>query len=289
MILSLWLLGYFGSSTWDWAALANKIANLKHDARRDRKSFWTALFTNLGLGWASGDPLLGNFLFGQVIKMPADLRPISGCDPALAGAPGALTTVSSIFTNALKGRSTFRRVICWACCWPCCSRSSAGRRHWQGPQLAGMIRSLVFVRLAIAAPHSWPAGSFALSGTLCSIARLPGTAALRRLGYGTNVISPILTTLDRLIIGALIGVQSLTYYSIAQNFVVQTSILRPAWRSLFPRQCRVGETQDVSRKAILALVGREYAADGGALVLLEPFAGSGTRRRRPMRPSGRSS
>ncbi|MGY6552424.1 MAG: flippase [Erythrobacter sp.] len=84
--------------------------------------------------------------------------------------------------------------------------------------LQAMLVSVICVLLLTTLMHCWFA--FRLIGKLNFVWQ--GSIVRRLLKYGgwvsvTGVISPILSTMDRVIIGSVIGVLQVAYYSVAQN------------------------------------------------------------------------
>jgi O-antigen/teichoic acid export membrane protein len=277
----LWvLLGYFGLFDLGMGrAMSHHIARVRHMPQRNTDAlFWTALLVNLLLGALGGLLLLfsGNLVLG-LIQMPPDLR-----GEALQTVPWLalsipVATVSAVLSGALEGREHFFIIN---------TLGAFGNALFQ---IAPLAVAYLF------APHlMWLVAAVVLSKALVTIVMLvasrrvlsiQGAPRLDRacvgllIRYGgwisvTTMITPLLTTLDRLIIGARVGVQALVYYTIPQNLVAQMTVI--PWslaRSLFPRFSMLAR-EDAGRLGEQAAVTLAAVLTPGiilALVLLDPL------------------
>jgi O-antigen/teichoic acid export membrane protein len=99
------------------------------------------------------------------------------------------------------------------------------------------------------------------------------------LAYGgwvsvTNIIDPLLTSLDQILIGSLIDARAVTFYSVPMNLVNRTQIFAAAMaRTLFPRMSRVSQTEahDLAERAVSALAYGLAAVCAPAIILVGQF------------------
>ncbi len=237
------LLGYFGVFDLGLSrATANQIAKTNDGPPEDREAvFWTGLWLNGLFGVAGGVVLYlaASPLLAQVFKMPVSLRTeILAVIPWVA-ASVPITTMSGVVTGTLEGCDRFLAVN---------FLQVLGTILFQvmpllavlvwGPELSVIIPAAVFaqltsgISLAIAAVRVLPANHI----------RLPQQNWAKKLfGYGawvsvTSLVIPLLSTLDRLVIGSLFGVKAVAYYSVPYNLVQKIQVVPNAvGRALFPR------------------------------------------------------
>ncbi|MHB1951292.1 MAG: flippase [Acidiferrobacteraceae bacterium] len=236
------LLGYF--SVFDLGlsrATSNRIAQLHDAPASDREQiFWTALWLNIFLGMLGGVLLYfsGAFLLGHV-RMRAGLRAeVLSTLPWLSAAV-PLTTLSAVLVSAMEGRQWFGLVnvisVFSAILFQAVPLVVA---YLHGPDLQWVIPAAVLARavfvplLLLAALSAVPlrgAGGF-------SVAR-----ARQLLGYGgwvsvTSLIAMLLETIDRVLIGAILGAAVVAYYTVPFELASRLRMLPGAIsRSLFPR------------------------------------------------------
>ncbi|HQU17029.1 MAG: hypothetical protein B7Z66_12625 [Chromatiales bacterium 21-64-14] len=303
LAIVLLLLGYFNFFDLGLArATANRIAQL-HDAppvERERV-FWTALALNACFGLAGGLVLYGVAGVGlaHFFKMPESMRvEVLSTLPWLA-ASVPVATISGVLTGTLEGRERFGVVnslqVLGSLLFQITPLTVA---YVHGPNLNWLIPAAILARtasmlpLAAAVTHALP-----LRG-----AGGPQRALAKRLlSYGgwvtaTSLVGPALETLDRLLIGTVLGAASVTYYTVPSELASRFRILPGAIaRSLFPRMSSQS-ADDASRQTadslrILAAlmtplivlgilvmapflklwVGAEFAADGapvGQIILV---------------------
>ncbi len=258
----VWLiLGYFGLFNLGLTrATTNRIAQLT-DERGREGVFWTALALNTGLGLLGGLLLyvVGLLLVGPVFRLtPTLVHEIRISLPYLALAvPLSLTT--SVLTGALEARERFGTVnllqLAGSLFYYVAPLLAA--EFWS-PSLAVLIPITVAAR-AVSALFFIPPLIRALP--LRNRPHLEAGQAQRLFRYGfwitlTDIIGPLLTTLDRLVIGALDGASAVTYYVIPSNLASRGTLLAGALsRSLFPRLSRedLDAARDTALRAVLAL------------------------------------
>lgn len=237
------LLGYFGVFDLGLSrATTNYIARLKDASIEDReKVFWTALTLNIFMGVLGGAILylLAKPLLIYAFKMPINLQiEVLNSLPFIALAV-PVATVSGVFSGALGAREHFgiMNII-----------QSFGTLLFQvSPLIAAIFVSkdlvvligvIVFTRIVSALPF-FPAVKKALP--LIHLPIFDKNLVRQLFGYGiwvtiSDVITPLLTSADRFIIGAVSGATYVTYYTVPYNLANRVSILPAAVSSaIFPR------------------------------------------------------
>lgn len=237
------LLGYFGVFDLGLSrATANHIARLPARLASDREAvFWTACLLNAGFGLLGGLALyfVGGQLLGQWFKMSAGLHAEALEALPWIAASVPVATLTSVLTGALEGQEHFGLVNVI---------QSAGTLLFQvvplaaavaiSPSLAVVIPVAVGVRAVTSIPLA-----LAVRATL-PVRHRPRlhVARMRQLlGYGawvtvTNIVGPILVSVDRFLIGVVMGAAAVAYYVVPFNLANRTSILPSALsRTLFPR------------------------------------------------------
>jgi O-antigen/teichoic acid export membrane protein len=278
----LWLLlGYFGLFDLGLSrAVAQALAH-DRDAPPERRTriFWASLILNAAFGALSGLALYVAIppLVSHLFHVPPDLQAeISAVLPWIAvGVP--VTTMTGVFVGALESRERFLQVnvlqtfgavslqivpVVAAIAW--------------GPFLQVVVPAVVLARAltgaltAIAAFRAVPVGRLALPDA--GLAR-----GLMRYGLWisvTNVIGPLLASLDQFFVGAVLGPAMVAYYSIPFNLCVRLSAVPfSIERALFPRfagyapndAARLAETAFRTLVPIMTLV------CAPAILLARPF------------------
>jgi O-antigen/teichoic acid export membrane protein len=240
----LWtLLGYLGLFDLGLGrAVTNRIAALGGATSGEREEvLWTALLINVGLGIGGALVLwgVGAVLFGYIVDVPGPLEvELSRALPWIAAAfPLLLTT--SVLSGALMGREEFLST----------SAVQVGEgvlvqvvplavAIWLSPTLPALVVAVLVVRtlsgLVLFALCLWrlPVGL---------VPRPKWTLARPLFAYGgwvtvTGIVGPLLSTLDRVIIGAVSGVRAVTYYVVPFSLASRFTILSGSFASaLFPR------------------------------------------------------
>lgn len=270
-----WLfVGYFGVFDLGLSrAAAFQLAQLADAAAQARERvFWTAVTLNLGFGLIGSVVLfaVARVAFSAGFSMPAAMRSeVLASLPWIASAL-PLATVSGVMVGALQGRERFGLmnaigfvntaltqfvplVVAWAA----------------GPNLSLLIAATVVARgvgvlvLFVALWRTMPLGR--------SVS-FDRRRARQLFSYGgwiavTNFVSPILDTMDRLLIGALLSAQAVTYYTVPYNVVTQALILPGALTtSAFPQLTRLD--RDSSHK-----LGTQAVVVVGAVMSLVVISG----------------
>ncbi len=243
LAIVLLLLGYFNFFDMGLArATANRIARLRDAADAERETvFWTALVLNTIFGMLGGVVLYGvsGYAFNAIFSIPDSMRQevISSLPWLAAAVP--LATVSGVLVGALEGRERFAVVNFLQVVGSILFQSvPLVVAYVHGPQLSWIIPAAVLARavsvfpLAVAAAWAVP---LRLSGGVRRSLVRP------LLGYGgwvtvTSLATPILDTLDRMLIGGVLGAAAVAHYTVPAEFSSRFRILPGALaRSLFPR------------------------------------------------------
>lgn len=239
----VWLIfGYF--SIFDMGlsrATSNQTAKLRDGKAEDRQTvFWTALVLNGAFGVLGGILLwlLGGLLLEDVIKMPPELR-----TEVLAALPWlALTipviTMSGVLAGTLEGNERFLTVnlikVAGSVMFAVVPLAVA---LLYGPSLNWLIPAAVLTRVVFTAPLF-----------VAALRTLPHAGFVKPslhwgrtlLKYGswvmvTNIVGPILEAADRMLIGAVLGVNAVTAYTIPFNLADRLRVVPLALSgTLFP-------------------------------------------------------
>lgn len=238
----IWLfIGYFGFFDLGLSrATANQMAQIENSEDR-ANVFWTALLLNAGIGTLGGLGmwLAGQFIFAHALKMSPAMSVSVGTMMPWLGAAVPIVTITGVLTGTLEGCERFLLVN---------SIQVFGSvllqllplivAYWRGPDLNWLIGAAILSRVANTIPM--------MAGVLRVIRvghpRLPSRRwAVTLFGYGSwvtvsNIITPIFTSVDKILIGGISGLSAVTYYSVPERLARQASIFPGALaRTLFPR------------------------------------------------------
>jgi O-antigen/teichoic acid export membrane protein len=240
----VWLFtGYFGVFDLGMArAAAYHIARQQDAPASARAStFWTAAWLNLGFGLVGGVVLyaIAMPVFAHTFNMPHDLRPEVIASLPWVAASLPLATLSGVLVGTLQARKRFVLVNAIGAVNTTLTQIiPLGVALWHGPDLVWLIPALVLSRAVGLLPL--------IVGVWRCLPIVPAPLfdranARSLLAYGgwiavSNILAPILVTLDRMIIGVLLSAQAVAYYAVPYNLVTRLSILPGALQgSLFPR------------------------------------------------------
>jgi len=237
------LLGYFGVFDLGLSrATTNQIARLNEAPIKEREGvFWTALTLNAFMGVTGGLVLYVVFrpLLLHVFSMPEALRiEVLHALPFIAIAV-PVATMSGVFSGVLGAREHFGTMNLI---------QSVGTLLFQvtpliaafiyGPNLVVLIAVTVIARIISVLPFI-PAVKRALP--LKNRPKFERKRVRELLSYGiwvtlSDLITPLLTAVDRFIIAAVSGASAVAYYTVPYNLANRVSILPAALSSaLFPR------------------------------------------------------
>lgn len=274
------LLGYFGFLDMGLSrASANALARLR-DATDDARSrvFSSSLYLNLGLGVLGGALIYfaGGYLFRTQFNLTEDLWAELARGMPWVAAMLPLALASGVGFGALESRERFLAVNLLQM-----TGSAAGQvvpalcAVFISPSLEWVIPAAFLIRLLTTIQVFWH---------LSRVDRLRLTRYDRGQGnslfkYGawvsvTNIVGPILTSLDQFVIGSKLGPAAVSHYSVPMNLTTRVQIIAAALsRAAFPRLSRYAKDDavDLAERSIRALAYLFGAACVGALFLVEPF------------------
>ena len=275
------VLGYFGAFDFGLSrATAHYVARMQDQPPIARERvFWTALSVNATVGAIGGIILffVGRVVFGDVVKVASDLRA-----EALAALPWLaiavpLTTLTLVLAGSLEGSERFLAVNTLAVTGLAMFQlAPLAYAYWVNPGLDGLIMSAT---LALATSTVL---SFIVAAVVLPVRgkpRVDRDILGRLLRYGgwitiTGLVSPLLTVLDRLVIGGVLGAKAVTRYTVAFALVSRTQIVSSSLaRTVFPRFSMLGreDAARVSRDSLRGLASLMTPLVVIAAIALEPF------------------
>jgi O-antigen/teichoic acid export membrane protein len=243
----VWLFtGYFGVFDMGLArASAYHLARQHDEAPAVRSTtFWTALWLNLGFGLLGAVVLyaVAQPVFGHFFHMSEALRSNVLVSLPWIAAALPLGTLGGVLVGALQARERF------------------GYMNLSGVLNTVLTQIVPLVVAVFISPElTWLIPAIVLARASGLVLLFAGvwrflpivpstlfdrTRARALFTYGgwisiSNIIVPVLATFDRMLIGALLSVQAVTYYTVPYSLVTRVSILPGALvTSLFPRFSR---------------------------------------------------
>lgn len=252
-ILALcWLmLGYLGFLELGMGpSLQQRVAALKSGSDEERAElFWTALWINVMMGVLGGVIIyfLANLYFGMMGEVSAEITiEIANSIPWLALA-FPFNLINSVLVGALKGRERFLEVNIVS------SISSIAMTTLPllvailvGPRLDHLVAMSVFARVIAAIVQFFLVKKILPFGRPHRPRKEPGKALITFGAWVsvTTILTPILATVDRFAIGAVLGAAAVSIYTIPYNLAARSRILSDSLgSSLFPRFASLTETQ----------------------------------------------
>ncbi|SDV50543.1 oligosaccharide flippase family protein [Chitinasiproducens palmae] len=274
------LIGYFSVLDFGMSlATENQIAKARGDAQAVTEIFWSAVWLNLATGIAGGAVLYG-VAYGyttQVLHLSAQYErevlgalgwlalaiPIANLAWVFAGAITAAERFTAFNVNQTLGTFLFQLL-------------PLGCAYLISPTLPVVLAAAVVARLLGALGLAWVTlralGITAVAPPRRAVAgRLFGFGRWAALLSGTGMI---VDTLDRVLVGSLLGARFVTFYTVPQNLVARLNLLPDAMlRTLFPRLSALPRTDatTMARNALAFLNGAFTPCVICALFLLAPF------------------
>ncbi|MDE1178833.1 MAG: flippase [Edaphobacter sp.] len=259
----VWLfLGYFGLFDPGISRAATyHIARLhKPEQTKERESvFWTALLVNLGFGLVGGIAvyLAARPVFMTTFKMPENMRAeVMASLPWLASSV-PISIVTGMIGGAVQARERFASYNIVGVVGAILSQIvPLAVAKFHGPNLEWLIAAVLITRIVSAAPYCF---------TLWTAMPLfKGGGYDRRLvkplfSYGgwitvTNLLNPILTTADRMLVGSVLNAQAVAFYSVPFNLVSRASVIPGSLQtSLFPRLSQASTPEESGKLAYSAV------------------------------------
>jgi O-antigen/teichoic acid export membrane protein len=275
------ILGYFGFLDFGLSqATTNALAKLAHDSKEERAGvLMTSLYLNLLLGvfggivlYLVGDVLLHHFL-SLSDQMSAELKaalPWIACMLPLA-------LLAGVARGAIQARERFLDL------------NVLDLIGFTFTQLFPILCVIYFgPSLAVVIPAAFLARALSVGLSLGWVAKIERVSAFRvfdrsrlkgMLGFGawvtvTNVISPLLMSIDQLLVGSVLGAVAVAHYAVPMNLVTRFQVFALALATtLFPRFSRAGpeEAMLLSEKAVVSLGYGFGAVCGPAIIIGGPF------------------
>ena len=273
------LLGYFGLLDFGLSrASENALARLPQASKERAGVLMTSLYVNLSFGILAGLVLylIGNPLLRHVMVLTDALsREVEGSIPWVA-VMVPLGLLSGIGTGAMESRERFFVI-----------------NVLQGisaalDQIFPLVCVIIFgPSLTVAVPAVFAARALSVAITFAFVVRAerPSVFMFDRtrfkelLGFGawlsvTNVISPLMTSIDRFLIGSLLGAAAVAHYTVAMNLTLRSQLFATALaRTLFPRFSRLDRAQafELARRSSVSLAYGYGAICGSAIIVGRPF------------------
>lgn len=275
------LLGYFGLFDLGLGrATAQRIAAQANCSAASRaQTFWTALTMNGALGALGGLIIwpVALYFFGYVFSIEQTLRPeLNSAIPWLILAV-PLATVTGVLGGALQGRAQFFELNVISVFSTILTQLFPLLVAWlHGPDLACLLLAVILARLISMFVLFWRCSHHVFSGQPRIISHMLAKDLLQFGGWVTitALVSPIMTILDRFLIGALLGAKSVTHYTVPFQLSERTTILSSSMSSaLFPRLAAVTEEEgrQLGRVAINSLAVIITPAMIFGMFLMKPF------------------
>ena len=280
MSIVLILLGVFGLLDLGLSrAVTNALAKLRGAPQHVRaRVLLTTISLSTGIGILGGVVLyaVGGFLLEHVISMPDSLRPEIERSFGWIVCILPLTLVASAGAGALESSERF--VLVNAIQIGGISLSQIA------PVIAAVLVSPSLTVIVPAAAISQALTALAILGV---VFRLEGPFSLRAvdweearklLSYGgwmfaTNVVYPLLSAADPLIIGSVLGAAAVTHYAVPMNLVSRSGAIPVAFgRTFFPRMSSLsGEEAYALGERALSTMGYGFAAVCAPAIVLSPI------------------
>jgi O-antigen/teichoic acid export membrane protein len=263
------LLGYLGFADFGLSrAAANALARLTDCPSGERsRVLLTALYANALLGLGGGVIVyLGcGAMIDQVLTLPAALQAeAAGAMPWIAGMV-PLTLIGGIARAAIESRERFLVVNLLELVWIVPGQIfPLVAAVWIGPELTVLLPAVFAARLAAVIlalgviVKTEPADAFLI---------FDGSRLREMLGFGawvsvSNLIDPLLGTVDQLLVGSALGTAAVAHYAVPMSIVGRSQIVVLALaRALFPRFSRLAhqEAKDLAERVVVSLA---YAFGG---------------------------
>jgi O-antigen/teichoic acid export membrane protein len=278
----IWVfLGYFGFFDFGLSrASANALAKLAHASASERASVLvTSLYLNLSLGTVGGIII---FFAGRVLLrhlMPSSdsiSAEVESTFPWIA-CMLPLALLAGVTTGALESRERFFIV---------------NVLDLIGNVLGQIIpiSCAVFfgASLSVVIPAAFLARALSIFLSLVCVARIEQLSTLRVFdrsrmrelaGFGawvsvTSVISPLMTSIDQLLVGSTLGAVAVAYYAVPMSLAVRSLIFSTALaRTLYPRFSRLPpeEALPLAERSVISLSYIFGAICAPAIILGAPF------------------
>jgi O-antigen/teichoic acid export membrane protein len=268
MLAIFWtLLGFLGFLSLGMGpAVTQRLATMAGASDRERSQLvWTAFVVNLAMALVGSLLVLGlaHLYFDRMSSTPAGLRAeVEAAIPWLAVAL-PVSLAGGVLAGALQGRQRFGILnIINSISAVGIALAPLATAYFVGPSLPGLaiatvgVNLLILAMLAVASTEAVP---------LLKPAR-PSAPLIRSLATyggwmtGTTLLSPVVTMVDRFLIGALLGPAAVSAYVIPYNLVSRVILLPSSLGSAtLPRfagadRAEEQRLQSVTIKSLIALL-----------------------------------
>lgn len=261
-------------------ATAQRIAALGNSPPRDvAAAFWTAVIVNGAIGICGGLLIwpLTHFFFVNVATISDELKSeLTSALPWLILAV-PLMTLSGVFAGALQGRARFLELNVISVAGSILFQIIPLITAWMhGADLAWLLPAVVLSRLLSFAAMFWRCQIHVCHWCKPSFSRAHAGGLLAFGGWVTitSLVSPLMVILDRFVIGAFLGAQAVTYYTVPFTFAERSTVLASALTSaLFPRFAVAdhAEGRQLGMRAISMLAAAMTPIYLISVLLVEPF------------------
>jgi len=275
------LLGYFGLFDLGLGrATSFRIAALRDaepQARAD--TFWAALGVNVAMGAIGGLVLYfaAGYFFQHVFKVEERLRPEMLAAVPLLAAAVPMATLTGVLTGAMQGRERFLEINMISVFSTALFQLLPLAIGWRfGPNLVWLLAGALSARLLAALVIGARCYVELARGRLIRLRKSEITELLKYGGWVslTSIFGPMLITVDRFAIGAVLGAVAVTDYTVPFLLAARMQVFPNALTTaLFPRlSAATPEEQNVlGRKAMLTLASLLTLPFLGVIFAIEPF------------------
>jgi O-antigen/teichoic acid export membrane protein len=274
-------LGYFGLFDLGLGqATAQRIAATpKSDLKERSETLWTGLALNAALGLAGAALLwlVAEVFFNRYFKVSAQLH-----HEVLATVPWLSVTlplalVSGVLSGALQGCERFKEVNLTSVIGTILGQLIPLFVVWVwGANLVWMVCSALLTRCIIVGVLFAQCSRFVPLSKSIAVRKNLIMPLFRFGGWMTltAIVGPILTSLDRFLIGSISGAKAVTYYTVPFNFVSRVLIIPGGLsNALFPRfaACSIAEQSTLLKKSLATMNVIQTPIVVAGILLIEPF------------------
>jgi len=275
------LLGYFGLFDLGLGrATAQRIATICNiDPEKTADTFWTAIIINTGIGCIGGALiyLVAILFFGTWFDISPELLPELEVAVYWLIISVPIATLSGVLVGALQGSSRFLELnvisvlgATMVQVFPLIAAYSIS------PSLDVLLPTAVSGRLVALVILFLACRTHVFRSYRPRFSKPLATGLLSFGGWVTvsSIVGPLMTMLDRFVIGAMLGAKGVTYYTIPYQLAERTGILPASLASaLFPRfsVATIEEDRVLLRKGIHALAGITTLPFVIGFFFIEPF------------------
>lgn len=261
-------------------ATTYRISSLPAGAKLEGASvLWTSICVNLSMGLVGAAVLwtAADYFFFHRFKAPADLKRELPVTLPLLAASLPVATMTNVLSGALQARDKFLQTnivsitsTCFFQIFPLVVAATLG------PQLPNLLAAALLARLIAIGALVFLAHREFSAGVRIRL-KLSEVPLLLRFGgwvFVDSLLAPLLSSIDRFAIGAVLGAEKVTVFSVPYQLAQRITILPGALASaLFPRLPTVTPEQRLrsGRHAILLIVAVLSPLVAAGLFAMHPF------------------